>query len=215
MLGGGKCAVMSRVYFFLPLLLGAGLILASCSSKLEENDKLPDGRLVASHANFLKRADYRNTADIWYSDARIERATKKNAKLVINLGFQRGHLLVDGKEAMDFPVCTGKDTHETPRGKFSIIEKKREYRSHSYGSVYDGDGNMVVADATPGTKVPKGGKYIGASMPLWMRLRGGYGMHIGRVYREAASHGCIRIPPEACTIVFDKCPVGTSVKIEE
>lgn len=206
---------MRRMFFFLPLLLASVVALSSCSSKIEENDKLPDGRLVSSHANFLKRADYRDTADIWYSDARIEKAGKKTARVLIELENQRGHLLVDGKEAMDFPVCTGKDTHKTPRGKFSIIEKQRKYRSHSYGSVYDSAGNMAVADATPRTKVPSGGKYVGASMPLWMRLHGGVGMHVGTVYRNASSHGCIRIPSEACSIIFEKCPVGTPVRIVE
>lgn len=206
---------MRRMFYHL-MLLGAGAaFLSSCSSTPKENDKLPDGRLLASYENFLNRADYRDTGDIWYNDARIEKAGRKNTRILIKLEDQRGHLLVEGKEAMDFPVCTGKDTHETPRGSFTIIEKKEKYRSHSYGSVYDSEGNIVVADATPGTKVPKGGKYVGSSMPLWMRLRGGVGMHVGRVYRDAASHGCIRIPPEACSILFEKCPNGTPVRIVE
>lgn len=206
---------MRRMFFPFLLLCAGVVVLSSCSSTLKDNDRLPDGRLLANHENFLSRADYRDTGDIWYNDARIEKAGRKNAQILIKLGDQRGHLLVEGKEAMDFPVCTGKDTHETPRGRFTIIEKQRKYRSHSYGSVYDSDGKIAVADATPGTKVPAGGEYVGASMPLWMRLRGGVGMHVGRVYRDAASHGCIRIPPEACTILFDKCPEGTPVRIVE
>ncbi|MEG0587216.1 MAG: L,D-transpeptidase [Akkermansia sp.] len=205
---------MRNICLSLLLFVGA-LLLASCSSDTAVKNKLPDGRLISTHQGFTQRDDYRDTGDIWYNDGLLDHSTHSNTSILINLGTQRGHLRVNGKEAMDFPVCTGKDTHETPRGKFSIIEKQRHYRSHSYGSVYNSEGNMVVSDATPGTKVPHGGEYVGASMPLWMRIRGGVGMHIGTVYRNASSHGCIRIPQEACVIVFDKCPTGTTVRITE
>ena len=63
--------------------------------------------------------------------------------------------------------------------------------------------------------VPRGGKFIGAKMPLWMRIHGGIGLHVGTVYRDANSHGCIRVPVEACRILFDKCGLGTAVVVQE
>lgn len=63
--------------------------------------------------------------------------------------------------------------------------------------------------------VPPGGKFIGAKMPLWMRIHGGIGLHVGTVYRDANSHGCIRVPVEACRILFDKCGLGTAVIVQE
>ena len=95
---------------------------------------------------------------------------------------------VDGKPAMNFPVCTGKSAHETPRGKFSIIQKDADYRSRSYGSVFDASGLCVNSDATSSSRVPPGGKFIGAKMPLWMRIHGGVrlqGGHAAAAARES------------------------------
>ena len=71
------------------------------------------------------------------------RRGRGTAECVIHLNDQRGVLWVDGKPAMNFPVCTGKSAHETPRGKFSIIQKDADYRSRSYGSVFDASGLCV------------------------------------------------------------------------
>ena len=124
-------------------------------------------------------------------------------------------LWVDDQVAMDFPVCTGRSTHETPQGRFTIIQKDEDYRSRSYGSVFDVSGKCVNSDATSSSPVPRGGKFIGAKMPLWMRIHGGIGLHVGTVYRDANSHGCIRVPVEACRILFDKCGLGTAVVVQE
>lgn len=200
-----------RTLFFSAVAL---TVLGACSQKPSGPPRLPDGRLSSTYDDFLNRADYRDTRDIWYNDALIAEANSKNSKIVVYLTSQRGKLYVHNQLAMDFPVCTGKNRYETPRGTFRIIEKKEHHRSRSYGSVYNSAGNVVVSDATPGTRVPSGGKYVGASMPLWMRIHGGVGLHVGRVYRDADSHGCIRVPPEACTILFDKCGLGTVVQVK-
>ena len=131
---------------------------------------MKDGRYASSYEAFVADPQYRFTRDIWYHDERIRQAGTRNSKIVIHLKDQRGVLLVDGKPAMNFPVCTGKSAHETPRGKFSIIQKDADYRSRSYGSVFDASGLCVNSDATSSSRVPPGGKFIGAKMPLWMRI---------------------------------------------
>ena len=176
---------------------------------------MKDGRYASSYEAFVADSQYRFTRDIWYHDERIQQARTRNSKIVIHLKDQRGVLWVDGKPAMDFPVCTGKSAHETPRGKFSIIQKDADYRSRSYGSVFDASGLCLNSDATSSSRVPSGGKFIGAKMPLWMRIHGGIGLHVGTVYRDANSHGCIRVPVEACRILFDKCGLGTTVIVQE
>lgn len=178
-------------------------------------NRLPDGRIGASYQDFLNRSDYRDTRDVWYHDERIGKANTENSKIIIRLGVQRGTLLVDDQIAMDFPVCTGRSSFETPRGSFRIIEKVEDYRSRSYGSVYDASGERVNSDATPSSPVPAGGKFVGAAMPLWMRIKDGYGLHVGRVLRDADSHGCVRIPQEACSYLFEKCGEGTRVIIKD
>ena len=199
------------------LLVASVLMWASCSSMQDKADpnRLPDGRIGASYQDFLNRSDYRDTRDVWYHDERIEKANTENSKIVVRLGAQRGALYVNDEIAMDSPVCTGRSSYETPRGSFRIIEKVRDYRSRSYGSVYNASGDRVNSDATSSSPVPSGGKFVGASMPLWMRIKDGYGLHVGRVLRDADSHGCVRIPQEACSYLFEKCGEGTRVVIED
>lgn len=135
---------------------------------------------------------------------------------MIHLKDQRGVLWVNGQPAMNFPVCTGRSTHETPRGKFSIIQKDADYRSRSYGSVFDASGLCVNSDATSSSRVPSGGKFIGAKMPLWMRIHGGIGLHGGH---GVPGRQFPRVHPGACgghgRILFDKCGMGTTVVVQE
>ncbi len=200
------------------LFLCVSLLLAACSSTPKTPHGKPlmkDGRYSSSYDAFVADPQYRFTRDIWYYDERIRQAQTRNSKIVIHLKDQRGVLWVNGQPAMNFPVCTGRSTHETPRGKFSIIQKDADYRSRSYGSVFDASGLCVNSDATSSSRVPSGGKFIGAKMPLWMRIHGGIGLHVGTVFRDANSHGCIRVPVEACRILFDKCGMGTTVVVQE
>ena len=78
---------------------------------------MKDGRYASSYEAFVADPQYRFTRDIWYHDERIQQARTRNSRIVIHLNDQRGVLWVDGKPAMNFPVCTGKSAHETPRGK--------------------------------------------------------------------------------------------------
>ena len=80
---------------------------------------MKDGRYSSSYDAFVADPQYRFTRDIWYHDERIRQAQTRNSKIVIHLKDQRGVLWVNGQPAMNFPVCTGRSTHETPRGKFS------------------------------------------------------------------------------------------------
>lgn len=214
----GKAGRMPRTPLSFLLFLCVSLVLAACSSTPKTPHGKPlmkDGRYASSYDAFVVDPQYRFTRDIWYHDGRIRQAQTKNSKIVVRLKDQRGVLWVNGEPAMDFPVCTGKSTHETPRGRFTIIQKDADYRSRSYGSVFDASGVCVNSDATSSSRVPSGGKFIGAKMPLWMRIHGGIGLHVGTVYRDANSHGCIRVPVEACRILFDKCGMGTTVIVQE
>jgi lipoprotein-anchoring transpeptidase ErfK/SrfK len=204
------------------VLCGAMGLFSSCSStgdypskRGEKVNRLADGRVGQTYQDFLNRDDYRVTRDVWYNDERIRNTKVSNSRIDVNLGVQRAQLYVNDQIAMDFPVCTGKSTHKTPRGSFKIVEKVRDYRSHSYGSVYDASGKCVNSDATPASAIPAGGKFVGAEMPMWMRIHGGVGLHVGRVYRDADSHGCIRVPIEPCTRLWDNCGVGTRVVVKD
>ncbi|WP_052573347.1 L,D-transpeptidase family protein [Haloferula sp. BvORR071] len=114
-------------------------------------------------------------------------------------------------------VATGKEGHGTPSGSYRITEKIEDKHSNRYGWIEDEWGNVTNGDATPGTKVPAGERYVPAPMPFWMRITGGgIGMHAGVIPRpgETASHGCIRLPKEFAPTLFEAVEVGTPVTIE-
>lgn len=138
----------------------------------------------ADYHSFRSGSNYRLTFRTWKDDSLLRSPGEK--RVVIDLANQRGVCLVDGQVAMDFPVCTGTASHLTPTGSFRISEKD----IHHFSNLYH------------------------CPMPYFMRLtNGGIGLHIGDVYRNPASHGCIRITRDACIDLFRVLPSGTEVVI--
>lgn len=138
----------------------------------------------SDYNDFRSSRNYRLTFRTWKNDALMRSPGKK--RVVIDLANQRGMCLVDEQIAMDFPVCTGTQSHLTPTGIFRISEKDIFHHSNLYN----------------------------CPMPYFMRLtNSGIGLHIGDVYRSPASHGCIRITRDACIDLFNALPTGTEVVI--
>lgn len=157
-----------------------------------------------------KKNTYRNKA-------LLESAKPSQVSLEIGLDEQRGLLLVDGAIAMDFPVATGKKSHPTPTGSYTILAKEKDYSSNLYGKIYDVTGTVVVADAdVRKDAIPEGGKFEGATMPYWMRLtQSGVGLHVGYVPGRPALHGCIRLKRDTASEIFALTQIGTPVTISE
>ena len=137
----------------------------------------------------------------------LSQATSENVSLEISLSEQRGLLLVRSAIAMDFPVATGKKSHPTPSGSFTIRAKEKNYFSNLYGKIYDAQNIVLVGDADSRTDiVPQGARFEGAVMPYWMRLTdSGVGLHVGYVPGRPASHGCIRLKRDSATEIFESC----------
>ena len=114
-------------------------------------------------------------------------------------------------------VATGLPEHRTPTGSFTITEKVVDKRSNLYGKIYSASGDVVISDAsTRKHSVPAGGRFVGASMPYWMRLTSsGIGMHVGPIPNpgQPASHGCIRMPRAMAKVLFANSEIGTPVEI--
>ncbi len=125
--------------------------------------------------------------------------------------FQRG-----GRDIGWCYVATGKEGHGTRPGKYHIMEKIVDKYSNRYGWIEDEFGNVVDGDAQPGDKLGEGMAYVAAPMPHWMRLTSyGIGMHGGLIPEpgKPASHGCIRMPKEIVSTIYDSVVVGTPVVI--
>lgn len=125
-----------------------------------------------------------NHFNVWKDDTLLN--SKGEQHIEIYLATQRGIFFVNGRPAVMFPVCTGRKGYETPPGIYNILEKRRTHRSNIYH----------------------------VSMPCFMRLTyDGIGLHVGQIKKYPASHGCIRLPKEACLPIFNAVKNGTRVVI--
>ncbi|BCX48170.1 hypothetical protein HAHE_20780 [Haloferula helveola] len=202
-----------------------GLLIASCANQSSYVIG-PDGKPVDKDGNpvnpfepgtyehFKADSSYPKTSKIWKNEQLLSLTTATNSRIVISRKLQRGFLMNGDEVAMDYPVSTGKSSHPTPAGSYTILEKMADKSSNAYGKVYDAEGNRIYGKETPGD-VPEGGKFVGAPMPYWMRLTwDGVGHHIGNVPRYPASHACIRGPRAVMPTIFRKVKVGTPVTVE-
>ncbi len=167
---------------------------ACVRSKVEQNASLPatvgdapceDAHVPADYGEFTRMPSYPRTLKVWKDGAKL--GAKGPRHVVIDLKKQRGVFIINGEIVMDFPVCTGTKRKPTPRGTFRITQKDVDHVSN----IYD---------------VP---------MPYFMRLTDyGIGLHVGDVFRTPASHGCIRMTPEACVPLYRHAPSGTRVVVK-
>lgn len=206
------------------LLLPLVLCTVACSQKPTVAELMRTGdqmevearnkRVARTFEQFIASPGYRNSRDIWRGAA-VEWYAPRQTRVEILLDQQRGRLYIKDQIAMDFPACTGRSgEYETPTGKFRITEKKLEHRSSLYGSYVNAAGDVVKGGVHSSEEAPEGSRFEGTKMPYWMRFNGAIGMHTGAVFREGSSHGCVRIPPEACSIIFAKTTVGTPVIVK-
>jgi L,D-transpeptidase catalytic domain len=104
---------------------------------------------------------------------------------IVSLGDQRVTVYDSHSAIAHAPVSTGQKGRETPAGVFSVIEKQAEH----YSNLYDD-----------------------ASMPHMQRITwSGIALHGGPLPGYAASHGCIRMPYDFATRLFDMTKLGMRV----
>ncbi|MDB4435880.1 L,D-transpeptidase [Akkermansiaceae bacterium] len=208
----------------LPLSLVGAFVFSSCGTtsiptdptKPEEIAKAENPHPAGSYEAF-KWKTYPGTTLTWKSESLLATANATNTNVKIDIGDQRGFLMVRDQVAMDYRVSTGRrNKYDTPTGKFRITEKIKDKRSNLYGKVLDADGKVVKSNAdSRKDEVPEGGKFLGTPMLHWMRLTNdGIGMHRGNVNSRFASHGCIRSHYSAVPIVFAKTRIGTPVTVQ-
>jgi lipoprotein-anchoring transpeptidase ErfK/SrfK len=134
----------------------------------------------------------------------------------IVLNEQKAYIYRGGQPAGWTYLASGTASHPTPTGTFTVLEKKAIKSSGKYGMIKDAAGNVIDSDAEAGDRVPRGGRFVGAPMPYWMRLTGaGVGMHAGPIPNPGspASHGCIRLPRGLAPKLYDVVGVGTRVTV--
>ena len=139
------------------------------------------------------------------------------ASVRIALNEQKAYVFRGGQQVAWTTLASGVENHQTPTGKFYVMEKVEDKHSNLYGVIANADGDVVNWDATAGvTPIPRGCHFVGAPMPHWMRLTGGgVGMHAGEIPHpgKPASHGCIRLPAEMADRLYSVVSVGTPVTV--
>lgn len=143
--------------------------------------------------------------------------SSEQSRVVVSLSKQRAYLLRGGDIAIDSPISSGKRQGMTPKGRFSVMEKDKDHRSSIYGDFVDRSGRVVRRGVSLKIdSAPSGTHYVGAPMTWFMRVTGdGVGMHIGILPGYPASHGCIRMPPQAAAMFYARVKVGTPVEITQ
>lgn len=141
--------------------------------------------------------------------------TQNDSRVLVNLTTQRAYLLSGDEVAIDTPISSGKRAGMTPTGSFTITEKDKDHRSNLYGDFKDKNGRTVRSGVSVRIdSAPSGTRFVGAPMLWFMRLTSdGVGMHVGILPGYPASHGCIRMPPQAAEMFFHKVKLGTPVRV--
>ncbi|MGI9480611.1 MAG: L,D-transpeptidase family protein [Hyphomicrobiaceae bacterium] len=120
---------------------------------------------------------------------KMQRAANRHKvmQIVVSLGRQRMTVYQDRKTVARSSISSGKVGHRTPKGVFSIIQKRRYHRSNIYS---------------------------GAPMPFMQRITwSGIALHEGRLPGYAASHGCVRLPRQFARKLFKTTKMRTHVVI--
>ena len=199
-----------------PIVLAASalaVLLSSCASQKGHRTALRQAESRSMTAPPVGEHLNPESSYSYWADASAE----SPLHVKIDLSEQTAYFFRGDRKVGQSRVATGKYGHSTPTGSFTIMEKVANKRSNLYGRIYDSNGNVVVSDAdTRKHSVPRGGKFVGAPMPYWMRLTGyGIGMHVGAIPNPGrpASHGCVRMPRHMARTLFEKAPTGTQVTI--
>ncbi len=121
----------------------------------------------------------------------IEAPAARAGSLGVIVSIDHQLLLVyrDGRLIGMSSVSTGSVGHETPRGQFTILQKKKWHRSNLYSA---------------------------APMPHMQRLTwDGIALHGGHLPGFPASHGCIRLPPAFAAQLFEITRPGMPVTVRQ
>ena len=196
--------------------------IATLEKKLDElkarQPEEPQGYEPGTYEYFVTHHGYPICMLMYRKDDLMAQATNENSELYICLSQQRGRLYVNGTIAADWPVSTGTASRATSPGTYRILEKKKKHASSRYGVITNSSGKVVVGNADARRhSIPRGGRWVGSPMPNWMRLTDyGMGMHTGHVIEgQRLSHGCIRMPDNVASPIFDIVKVGYKVVVSE
>src|SRR5437660_7248278 len=113
----------------------------------------------------------------------------------ISLGEQRAYFYKGGVLVGVSQLSTGREGLNTPLGHYKIIQKDKDHVSSLFGDYVESADTVVVpnVDINKDPK-PPGAHFRGTTMPYFMRIVPGTGMHAGFLSGYPVSQGFIRMP---------------------
>jgi lipoprotein-anchoring transpeptidase ErfK/SrfK len=122
---------------------------------------------------------------VWQPD----RASGGPVELFVSLGLQKAYVYRGGTLIGATTISSGREGHDTPVGRFPILQKRVKHFSN---------------------------KYDNAPMPYMQRLTwSGVALHGGHIPGYPASHGCIRLPTKFAAKLFEVTDVGATVLVAD
>ncbi|MDZ4743402.1 MAG: L,D-transpeptidase [Verrucomicrobiota bacterium] len=187
---------MKKILFGLSGLLLAAALFSGCASTGGGSSK---GIIGASN----------------YSVPVKKPTNPKDVVVKVSLKNQAVYVMENGQPLMVTATCVGKPGHPTPTGTYKVTTKKKDRRSGTYGFyVNDATGQIKpahVKDRPAGS----GWRYVGHPLPYWVEFYPGYGFHVGWVWPEPKTHGCLRLHENVTADFYDIVEVGNTVIIAE
>jgi lipoprotein-anchoring transpeptidase ErfK/SrfK len=145
----------------------------------------------------------------------LDQMTQDNSHVIVSISRQRVYLMLGDDIGIDSPISSGKAGHNTPTGKFAVVEKDPNHRSSLYGAFCDGKNRIVRAGVSQFIdSAPSGTHFVGAPMLWFCRFHDAVGMHVGILPGYPASHGCVRLPEQIARLIYDKVKIGTPVEVQ-
>ena len=200
-----------RILFasFLPTL--AALFFVGCQtydSRLASRDtEYMNGRVSIDKPKIVPGGGY-DPVSYWDGDN-----VSGAPSIKIFLSEQRAYFYKGDQLVGVSQISSGREGYDTPSGNYKIIQKNKDHISNLYGDFVDASGNVVKENVSVKDPRPPGSSFKGASMPHFMRVVGGVGMHAGFLPGYAASHGCIRMPAFMAETFFNNVVKGTPVEL--
>ncbi len=129
--------------------------------------------------------------------------------VLLNLVDQRLYYFpADGSAAQSYPIGTGQEAWDTPKGPTKIVRKKRNPIWYVPKSIRKEDPELpAIIKPGPDNPLGKHALYLGWAAYLIHGTNNPWG--VGR----RVSHGCIRMYPEDIKHLFPQIPIGTPVTV--
>lgn len=147
----------------------------------------------------------------------LDGADPSQTSIRVSLGNQRAYLSVGGEVAIDTPVSTGKPRAMTPKGRFTVREKKSSASSPLFGEYLDAVGRVLRSAVSARTDVaPAGATFRVVPAPYFIGLdNDGPALHAGPLPGYAAADTWVRLPADIAPLFFQRVKTGTPVEITD